>query len=156
MTTPIPTLRRARIFALTAAAGLAFCALAAMSSPAQAFWLGFGPPCCGLWGPGPYWGYPSPYAYYPPPAYYPPTAYPAPTAYPGAAPAAPAAPTAPGVTPTASAAVGTPQITYTTKPAFTNSAGLICREYKTTDASAGHEVFGTACRQADGQWRVAN
>jgi hypothetical protein len=50
----------------------------------------------------------------------------------------------------------TPRITYTSKPAFTNSAGQTCREYKTSDPAAGHDVFGTACKAADGQWRVVN
>ena len=153
---------RAHLLLSGATAALALVALTAGSSPAQAFWIGFGGPCCG-WGLGP-WGYPPPYAYYPPPAYYPPAyppapGYPAPGAYP--APAAPTAytpgtPAAPGAAsaPAAAAAPGQPQITYTTKPAFTNSAGQTCREYK-ADAG-GRDVFGTACQEADGQWRVVN
>jgi surface antigen len=49
-------------------------------------------------------------------------------------------------------------ITYTNKPAFTNAAGQTCREYKTTNAAAGRsvDVYGTACKTADGQWRVVN
>jgi len=68
-------------------------------------------------------------------------------AYPPASPMA-AAPAAPS----------SPAITYTNKPAFTNAAGQTCREYKTTDTTGGHpiDVVGTACRAADGQWRVVN
>jgi surface antigen len=56
------------------------------------------------------------------------------------------------------AAPSSPAITYTNKPAFTNAAGQTCREYKSTDATGGHpiDVFGTACKAADGQWRVVN
>jgi hypothetical protein len=135
----------ARLAAFVAA--FALIALPIVSRPANAFWIGFGAPFP-YYGYGPYWGYPAPYYPPPPPAYYPPP--PGPTAY---APAAPgygvAAPTA-----APAAATTTPAITYTKKPAFTNSVGQSCREYKTTDGS--HDVFGTACKQADGQWRVTN
>jgi surface antigen len=57
----------------------------------------------------------------------------------------PAAPTA---------AQAMPRISYTGKPAFTNSAGQACREYKAN--AGGRDVFGTACQQAGGQWRVVN
>jgi hypothetical protein len=136
---------------------LAIVAVAALgATPARAFFIGF--PFPGYYGPGPFYGYPGPYpypygypapAYYPPPAYpyYPPAAAPAPTAY--APPAAAPSAAAPAAAPSATAG-----ITYTSKPAFTNSAGLTCREYKTS--SSGHDVFGTACKQTDGQWRVVN
>jgi hypothetical protein len=150
---------------LAPAAALAFVALTVGSSPAQAFWIGFGGPCCGYW-PGAYYAPPPP-AYYPPPGYYPPApayspgysssysggyypqqpAGPAPSAYTPAAPSV-------GTPPSAPAAVATPAITYTNKPAFTNSAGQTCREYKT--GNGGHDIFGTACKEADGQWRVVN
>lgn len=151
-----------------AAALLALFALTAGSPPAQArIWVGIGGPCCGYWGPGPYWGYPGPYAYYPP-AYYPPAPYPAPAyAAPAYSPPAYSPPAysppassayTPTVAPTATTAPGAtraqPQITYTGKPAFTNSAGQTCREYKTS--TGGRDVFGTACEAADGQWRVIN
>jgi hypothetical protein len=129
------------------AAALALIALPIASHSANAFWIGFGAPFPGYYGPGPYWGYPAPY-YPPPAAYYPP---PAPYAY---APAAPAYGTAAPTAAPAATATATPAITYTKKPAFTNSAGQTCREYKTTDGS--HDVFGTACKQPDGQWRVTN
>jgi len=151
---------RAHLLLSGAAAALALFALTTGSSPAQArVWVGVGGPCCGYWGPGPYWGYPPPYAYYPPPGYYPPAPYPAPGAYPPPAPSAyapgtPTAPTATAMPAAPSATHATPQITYTAKPAFTNSAGQTCREYKTNDS--GRDVFGTACRQTDGQWRVVN
>jgi hypothetical protein len=142
---------------------LAVAALTAAPSSARAFFVSIGVPCCG-WGPGPYWGYPPPpYGYYPPPAYYPPPGYyPPPTA---SAPSAytPTQPTpayppaggsaAPGAT-AVPAIPAAPRITYTSKPSFTNSAGQTCREYKTTDS--GRDIFGTACKQADGQWRVVN
>jgi hypothetical protein len=149
----------ARLLLPGAAALLALIALTTASSPAQARgWVSVGP-CCGYWGPGPYWGYPPPYAYYPPPAYYPPAPYPAPGAYPppaptGYTPGTPAVPTATAAPAVPSAARGQPQISYTSKPAFSNSAGQTCREYKANDG--GRDVFGTACRQTDGQWRVVN
>lgn len=154
MTCLTPTWR-AHLLLSGSAAVLALLALTAGSSPAQSrVWVGVGGPCCGYWGPGPYWGSPPPYAYYPPPAYYPtpdPSYYPPPapteSAYP-APPAAPASPTAP------TAAEAMPRITYTGKPAFTNSAGQTCREYKTS--AGGRDMFGTVCRQGDGQWRVVN
>lgn len=127
-------------------------AIGTLPSPAQARPWGF--PCCGYWGPGPYYGgyYPAPYYYAPPPAaYYPPAGYPADPGY--AAPAQPApsayAPTAPA---TANPAA---QISYTSKPAFKNASGQTCREYTANNAS-GKAVYGTACQQADGQWRVTN
>ena len=153
---------RSRLLLTGLATLLAVAALTTMAAPARAFYIGIGVPCCG-WGPGPYWGYPPPPygyyppAYYPPPGAYPPPTAPAPSAYspaqptPGyppaggyAAPSATVAPTSPA----------TPRITYTSKPAFTNSAGQTCREYKTTDS--GRDIFGTACRETDGQWRVVN
>jgi hypothetical protein len=154
---PTRTGWRARLLPPASAAALALIALATMSPPAHAFWIGFGAPFPGYYyGPGPFYGYAPPYyyappAYYPPPGAYPPVA-PAPSAYAPAAPTPGAAPSATTM-PTASAS---PTITYTNKPAFTNSAGQTCREYRTTNASAGRDVFGTACREADGQWRVVN
>ena len=106
-----------------------------------------------------FWGWPRYYApppyypppYYPPPAYYPPPYYP-----PSAAPtAATPAVTAPATAPAATAPAGSPSITYTKRRAFTNAAGQPCREY-TTAAQGGTPVYGTACRDAGGQWRVVN
>jgi annexin A7/11 len=171
MTGPISTSWRARLLFTGATAALAVAALASLAPPAQArVWVGVGGPCCGYYEPDPYYGYyaPPPGYYPPPPGYYPPApaAYPPP---PGASPSAytpdqaapgyapPAAGAAPAM-PSAAAAAGAGGITYTNKPAFTNAAGQTCRQYKTTDMTGGHpvDVFGTACREADGQWRVAN
>jgi hypothetical protein len=150
---------RARLLLTGFAALLAMVGLAMTSPPAEAgFFVGIGVPCCGYYyGPGPYYGYPPPYYYAPPAGYYPPP----PGYYPPAgAPSAYTPPPAPNAaSPSAMATPmprGSPQITYTSKPAFTNAAGQTCREYKTTDATAGRDVFGTACREADGQWRVVN
>lgn len=157
MTCLTPTRWRARFLLSGAVGALALLTLTTASSPAQArVWFSVGVPCCGYWGPGPYWGYyPPPYAYYPPPA---PAYYPPPPAsyYPPPAPAAaaPVAPAAPSARATPTAGRGQPQITYTDRPAFTNSAGQTCREYKANDS--GRDVFGTACQAADGQWRVVN
>jgi hypothetical protein len=154
----------ARLF-LAGTAVLAFMTMTIASPPAHAFWIGFGVPFPGYYyGPGPYYGYPPPPAYYYPPAgYYPPQgAYPpplgaAPSAYTPGAPAPSYAPAA-GVATSPAAAPAGPRVTYTDKPAFTNSAGQTCREYKTSGTTGGRpvDVYGTACRQADGQWRVVN
>jgi len=159
MNRPRPPRQYARLL-LAAATPLLTIAIPAVTAlPAQAqFRASFGVPCCGYWG---YYGYSAPYyppppGYYPPPGPYAPPTAASPSAYSPAAPpaSAPAAPAGPG----ADAARGTPAITYTNKPAFINAAGQTCREYKTTDTTSGHpvDVFGTACRAADGQWRVAN
>ena len=139
--TGLTTNWRARLLLIGCAATLAALTLTATPHAAQArVWVSVGVPCCGYWGPGPYWGYPPP----PPPYYYgPPAYYPPPPGYPAPAPTA-YAPAAPAGAPTAA-------ITYTDKPAFTNAAGQTCREYKTPD-----NHVGTACQQADGQWRVMN
>ncbi len=41
---------------------------------------------------------------------------------------------------------------------FQTSAGAYCREYTTTSVIAGktQSVFGTACRQPDGSWKLVN
>jgi hypothetical protein len=154
---------RSRLLLTGFTAFLAVAARTTPAPPAQAFFIGVGVPCCG-WGPGPYYGYPPPpYGYYPPPAYYPPQGYypppvgSAPSAYTPTQPTPGYPPAGSGPAPSATAeptGPATPRITYTSKPAFTNSAGETCREYKTTDT--GHDIFGTACKQADGQWRVVN
>jgi hypothetical protein len=159
---------RSRLLLTGFTALLAVAALTTTAPPARAFFVGIGVPCCG-WGPGPYWGYPPPYAYYPPSAYPPSAYYPPPGYYPPPAASAPSAYTpaqptpgyppasgyvAPGATAVPANPAATPRITYTSKPAFTNSAGQSCREYKTTDG--GRDIFGTACKQTDGQWRVVN
>jgi hypothetical protein len=157
MSGPTQTSWRNRVLFAGIAGALAVGAIAALPSPAQAFWIGF--PFPGYY-PAPYYGYyPPPYYYAPPAAYYPPAAYPVDPAYaaPGQpAPSAYGQQTAPSAysPPTASANPAA-QITYTSKPAFKNASGQTCREYTTSDA-AGKAVYGTACQAADGQWRVAN
>jgi hypothetical protein len=97
--------------------------------------------------------YPPPYPY-PPPAYYPPPPYyPAPASYP-----------APGTQPqpsggyASSGSVGSPSITYTPRRGWTNAQGEYCREYRTTGPAGNRttERYGTACRDASGQWRIIN
>ena len=161
------------VFAGCAAIGASVALTAPLPAEARV-WASFSAPYpVYYYPPGPYYGYaPAPYAYAPPADYYyPPSQYSAPAAY----PAAPSAYTPPDYDPLASSAyaapapapaVGTanrtpaaqPGITYTNKPAFTNAAGQTCRQYKTTDTSHPHpvDVYGTACRQADGQWRVVD
>jgi hypothetical protein len=94
-------------------------------------------------------GFPFYYPPYPPPYYYPPP--PPPAAYyppPGAQPSG-------GYPPAASRA---PAITYTPRRAWTDAAGRQCREYRTTRQTDGRatQVYGTACRDPDGQWRIVN
>jgi hypothetical protein len=175
---PTRTDRRVRFSRAGVAAAIAVVSLTLAPLPAQArVWVSVGGPFPGYYyGPGPYYDYPAPYGYASPPGYYPPAAYPAPEAYPPAPGASPSAYTpspynapydppaagmqpVPGAPPAAAAApAAKPRVTYTNKPAFTNSAGQTCREYRASDASGGRavDVFGTACKQADGQWRVVN
>jgi hypothetical protein len=170
---PFRTRWSARLLLIGSAGALALIATAPLAPPAQArAWVSVGVPFPGYYYPGPYYDYPAPYSYYPyapaypPAAYYPAPAYPAPSAYAppaGAPPASTYAPPAgtPGpsayMTPPAAAPAPSMagRITYTSKPAFTNAAGQTCREYTIT-AAGGQIVHGTACREADGQWRVAN
>jgi len=154
---------RLRLLVTGSAVAIVFVVSAMVSPLAHArVWVSTGVPCCGYY-PGPYYDYPPPpYAYAPPPGYYPPPPdYGAagPGAYPPTVSAyTPGAP-APGYAPpSGAAAAASPAITYTSKPAFTNAAGQTCRQYKTTDTTGGHpiDVYGTACRHSDGQWRVVN
>ena len=173
MMVPIGTEWRLRIVLAGCAAVLATAAIAPRSAEARV-WLSFSAPYPAYYyPPGPYYGYaPAPYAYVPPPGYYPPADYTAPATYPPAGtpsayvppdydPAAPSAYEPPDYAPTATAnrtPTAQPSISYTNKPAFTNAAGQTCRQYKTTDTTKAHpvDVYGTACRQADGQWRVVD
>jgi hypothetical protein len=90
---------------------------------------------------------PYPYPYYPPPAVYPPPPYYPPAAY--YPPSASYPPPGPAQT---------PPITYTPRPGWTNAQGQYCREYKSTQGvgSRATEKYGTACRDAGGQWRIVN
>jgi hypothetical protein len=151
------TSRRSRLARGLLAIVLGIGAWAAAPAPAAAQFPFFG------------WGYPryyAPYPYYPPPAYYPynpsPAYYPpAPAAYPAPAPgaAAPVAGAAPAPMATATPApIGGPQITYTNRPAFTNAAGETCREFTAAQGggTGSAPIHATACRDASGQWRVAD
>ena len=181
---PTRTGWRAQFSRAAHAAALAVVALALAPHPVQArVWFSIGWPFPSYYpGPGPYYNYPAPYASAPPQDYYyPPAEYPAAGAYPPPSGPSPSAYTPPAYDPsynqpynppagwTARPAIGTPpadaaapaiklRVTYTNKPAFINSAGQTCREYKTTGAGAGRagDVLGTACKAADGQWRVVN
>lgn len=44
------------------------------------------------------------------------------------------------------------------QPAYTSSSGQPCREYQQTVYIGGRpqSAYGTACRQADGSWQIAN
>jgi hypothetical protein len=100
--------------------------------------------------------YPPPPPYYypqpPPPGYYPP---PGPSGPPGVYP--PAAGQPPGYSPSVGLP-GSPSITYTPRPAWTDASGRQCREYISNWEIDGHatKVYGTACRDPDGQWRIVN
>jgi surface antigen len=47
--------------------------------------------------------------------------------------------------------------TYTARPAFRSDSGQVCREFTQTVVIGGRseQGVGTACRQADGSWRIA-
>ena len=142
---------RSRVAGAALAAAFGLIAWTGAAGPARAFVIGFGFPYPGFYSaPWPYYPPPVYPPYYPPPAYYPPAAY-----YPPPA----AAPTATGTAPAPAApAAATAAITYTSRPAFTNAAGQTCREYEVAQPAGGTQspVHGTACRDASGQWRVAN
>ena len=89
--------------------------------------------------------YPYPYAY-PPPMYYPPSG---PYPPPGYQPSVGYAP---------SPASQMPSITYTPQRPWTDAAGRQCREYRTPRQSDGcaAQIYETACRDPDGQWRIVN
>jgi hypothetical protein len=137
----ITGLARLGAAAVVAALGLGAVVVAPAPASARVF-VGVGVGFPGYYYPGPYGYYPP--AYYPPPPsyYYPP----APAYYP---------PAAPNYYPPAAPA---PAISYTNQPPFYNSAGEQCRRYTSTQYADGRSssVYGTACRGADGQWRVAN
>ena len=130
-------------------AALGFAGAVSAPTPAQArvfIGFGFGFPI----GFPPY--YP-PYPY-PPPAYYPPPPpYPAPASYPAPGPSYP-----PSSDYAPSGAAGSPSITYTPRRGWTNAQGQYCREYRATQPGGNRatERYGTACRDASGQWRIVN
>ena len=100
--------------------------------------------------------YPPPPPYYypplPPPGYYPP---PGTSGLRGAYP--PAAGQSHGYSLSAGLP-GSPSITYTPRRAWTDASGRQCREYTTTREidGRGTKLYGTACRDPDGQWRIVN
>ena len=48
--------------------------------------------------------------------------------------------------------------TITPQPAYESSSGQYCREYQQTIVVGGQteNAYGTACRQADGTWKIVN
>ena|SRR5438067_1708435 len=130
---------------------LGFLAVVAAPTPAAA-WVGVS---IGVPFGFPFFAPPVP----PPPPYFPPPP-PIPSAYyqppPGYPPPAP--PTTPGYAPGAATPPQAPSITYTPRRAWTDASGRQCREYQTTRDVQGRptKVYGTACRDPDGQWRIVN
>jgi hypothetical protein len=153
---------RLRIGTAVLASLLAVAAWGTFSGPAQArVYVGVGVYPGYYAPPPPYYAYPYPYPYPSYPYSYP-YAEPGPYGGPGYAPP-PAAYAPPAAYPPPSAAPtpepqSTTNITYTNRPAFTNSSGQTCREFSTTQMVNGapQQALGTACRDASGQWRVAN
>jgi len=144
--------RRRGAAALGAVVAVAVAAGAPVPAEAR-FFFGIGVGAFpGFYWPFPYYPYPAPYyyPYYAAPSYYPsyaaPYDYPPPSSYPRAAYPQPGAAGAPSA------------ITYTSRPAFTNAAGETCREYKAMRnlGNRPREVYGTACRDRSGQWRIVN
>ena len=100
-------------------------------------------------------GYYPPYPYYPPPPPYyppPPANYPVPPNSPPPASYQPSSAYAP------SGPAASLSITYTKRPGWTNAQGEYCREYRSSErgATRGTRRYGTACRDASGQWRIVN
>ena len=117
--------------AIVAALGFATAVLAPTPAEARVF-VGFG------------FGFPIGFPFYYPPYPYPPPAYYPPPPPPG------------GYAP--SGLAGSPSITYTPRRGWTNTQGQYCREYRTTGPAGNRttERYGTACRDASGQWRIVN
>jgi hypothetical protein len=135
------------VIAMTALSGTLF-----TTKPAEArvfVGFGFGFP---IGFPGYYYP-PYPYPYYPPPVYYPPPgSYPPPAFY------QPSSGYAPSGGYAQSGSASTPPITYTPRRGWTNAQGQYCREYKSNQGASSRatERYGTACRDASGQWRLVN
>jgi hypothetical protein len=152
-----------------AAAALAAIGIAAAPAPASArggvsFSIGVGPGWYAPWGGWrpyrPYWGprfgvgiVVPPVVFAPPPVYYAPPAYAGPT--PGAfvpqsvGQVLETVPT--GTSATLGGQVTTPIRTW-------QNGGTWCREYTTTGRIAGRsqQLFGTACRDPGGAWRIVS
>jgi hypothetical protein len=150
MNKPSRTRIFARVGATLAIAAFGFAIPFLTPAPAEAFVaFSFGFPIgFPAYPPPPPYYYPPP----PPPGYYPP---PGTSGPPGAYP--PAAGQPPGYSPSAGLP-GSPSITYTPRRAWTDASGRQCREYTTTREIDGRatKVYGTACRDPDGQWRIVN
>ena len=134
--------RTAGFGAVAIIAALSFAVGLSAPTPAEArVFVGFG---FGFPIGFPFYYPPYAYPYYPPP---PPPYYPAPASYP--------APT-PSYAPSGSAE--SPSVTYTPRRGWTNAQGEYCREYRTTQPTGNRatERYGTACRDASGQWRIVN
>ena len=105
----------------------------------------------GFYG-GPYYGgpyYARPYPYYYRPYYYPNYYYAPPPAYYAPPPVVYSAPPVVVTQPAPMAATGT-------SPSYTASNGQTCREFQSTATIGGQSqpIYGTACLQSDGSWRV--
>ena len=134
-----------RIGATLAVAAFAFAVPVLTPAPAKAFvGFSFSFPI----------GFP---AYPPPPPYYYPPPYPPPGYYPPTGSALPPGAHQQGYAPSAGSP-SSPSITYTPRRAWTDASGRQCREYTTTREIEGRatKVYGTACRDPDGQWRIIN
>lgn len=100
----------------------------------------------GFYG-GPY--YARPYPYYYRPYYYPDYYYAPPPVYYAPPPVVYSAPPVVVTQPAPMAATGT-------SPSYTAANGQTCREFQSTATIGGQpqSVYGTACLQPDGAWRV--
>ena len=143
MSTPIKCRWAFGIGVAAITAALSFAVLPATPAAAAVFiGFGFGFPI-GF----PYYYPRYPYPYYPPPpyypAYYPPPAYFSPPA---------------GYQPSSAYGPSGSTVTYTPRPGWTNAQGQYCREYKSNQSTGGRvtERYGTACRDARGQWHFVN
>ncbi|MDQ2102275.1 hypothetical protein [Azospirillum isscasi] len=131
------------VFGLMLAAGVA--ALPGSAEARSSVFLSVGPV---------YPDYPPPHRHfhgYPPPVYVVPPPPPVVYVQPAPVPAPP--PTVIFSEPPAPVVNATP-----TGPAYVARNGQLCREYQTTIMVGGvaQPGYGTACRQADGSWRVVN
>jgi hypothetical protein len=102
----------------------------------------------GFYGGGGYYGAPY-YPYYYRPYYYPPAYYYPPQTYYAPPPVVYSAPSVVVTQPAPMAATGT-------SPSYTADNGQTCREFQSTATIAGQSqpIYGTACLQSDGAWRV--
>lgn len=150
MTTPMKVRWFSGMGAVAIVASLCFGAAVSVSTPAEArVFIGFG---FGFPIGFPYYYPPYPYPYYPP-SYYPPLAYYPPPAY-----SSTSTPYQPSSAYAGQGQAATPSIVYTPRPGWTDPQGQYCREYKSMQGTGNGatERYGTACRDASGQWRMVN